>query len=374
MDLRNIVNNDDNSGSIFSLQSSPSRSKQGSLASLLNTESTAAGTAGAKKPKRYDTIPIWAQTWSASQTMPNSVSNHNEHSSRISEFKLMSKEDIQPSSLGHIGPGGYPSLLGLPSSLTGVIPADDVTTKVCSWLYSHLFQLEDQRKFIELEFKMGQIIDRNSNQRASLPCITETVVSPEYARERLTFEASIESSQFSRVEYLISGLSKRQGAAPLTKLPDIRQKDVIYAQQGSGANIRLSYDENNNLVDRLIKKRIANLLIFCPGDLTDWRVSLSTEVQFSGSTEELTRPNKIRNKNRQSWQTNGLQVDLTGVISEGGDQSKSKEVELEMDKDLIIQCFDNFQSKKDGEAMDKFQELIRFGVDSCRTISRFISR
>lgn len=255
-----------------------------------------------------------------------------------------------------------------------MIPADDVTTKVCSWLYSHLFQLEDQRKYVELEFKMGRVIDRNSNQRANLPCITETVISPEYARERLTFEASIDSAQFSRVESLISNLSGRQGAASVTKLPDIRQKDVIHPQQGSGANIRLSYDEGNNLVDRIVKKRVANLLVFCPGDLADWRVSLSTEVPFSGSTEELARPNKIRNKNRQSWRTNGLQVDLTGVISEGGDHSKSKEVELEMDKDLIVQFFENFQSKKDPEAMDKFQELIRFGVDSCRTISRYISR
>lgn len=376
MDLRNIVNNDEDSGSIFSPHSSPTREKQGSLASLLNAEITREFKERASKPRRYATVPIWAQTWNPKHKHNSTNKNSTPHTAPpgVSDPQLRNPGDAVGSARAPTGPGGYPSLLDLPASLTGVIPADDITTKICNWLYSHLFQLEGEREHIELEFKMGQILDYNTRQRARLPFITEAVISPDYAREKLTFDATIESSQFSRVEGFISGLAGRPGAATATKLPDTRHKDVMHPQQDTGANVRLTYDENDNLVGRLVKKRIGDLLIHCPGDLTDWRISLSTETPYTGSLEQLSRPVAVRNKNRQSWRTTGLQIDLTGVISEGTKSAKSKEVELEMDKDMLLKFFGDFQSKSDPQAMDKFQELMRYGMDSCRTISRFVSR
>lgn len=303
------------------------------------------------KPRRYSEPPIWAQSCKRSLKK-----------SRPSPPVPATTQSASA------GPGGVPSLLELPASLAGIVPADDVSTCICNWLYSNLHKLEEDRHFVEVEFKLGVACDKRTNQRVRLPVVSESVMASDYVHDSVFFEANVGDQMFSRSELLIKSFL---ASGALTHTGDTRTRDDIYAAP-NGANIRITFDENDKVVAQITKKRVSDLIIFSPNNLIDLRISLSLEKPYNEDISGLRNPTMIRRKNRQSYDTSGLTVDITSVMREV--KSPSKEIELELDGKMLVTFFDNFRAKSDPLAMDKFQELVRFGLDNCRLITRKISQ
>lgn len=319
------------------------------------------------KRKRYTTVPIYARSWLRFRS-PSHSGGFTTPDARPA-----------PSHKPHRPPPSSSRVSGLPVSLNGVIPFEDLTRKVTEWLYSHLFQLGDERRYVEVEFKLGTLNDKSTEKRLDLPVITETIIRPDFARQRSSFTASMTDELFSRantfLDSLVEGPSKVDGVAKtMTKTRDA----IFESNQGTG-RVRFSYNETGNLVEKISKTRISDMMIFSPGDLLDIRISISLETPIS-EEEPKQNPLMVRNKNRQSYRQDGLQIDLTAVIA--NQQTKnhsnrpqtSKELEIEFDSSRLLEYFTSFQEQTDSQAMDKFEELVKLGLDNTRLIARKLSR
>lgn len=318
------------------------------------------------KRKRYTTVPIYARSWLRARP-----SGH---------LGGSSVADARPAPTNRPRPPPASSRVsGLPVSLNGVTPFEDLTRKVTEWLYSHLFQLGEERRYVEVELKLGTLNDKSTEKRLDLPVITETIIRPDFARQRSSFTSSMTDELFSRantfLDSLVEGPSKAEGVAKtMTKTRDA----IFESNQGTG-KIRFSYNETGNLIEKISKTRISDMMIYSPGDLLDIRISISLETPIS---EEEPRQSSlmVRNKNRQSYTQDGLQIDLTAVIS--NQQTKnhsnraqtSKELEIEFDSRRLLEYFTSFQDQSDAQAMDKFEELVKLGLDNTRLIARKLSR
>lgn len=97
-----------------------------------------------------------------------------------------------------------PGLLGpWEPSITGVIPHEEVTKLLCDFLFQNVVLRTDvaagpagsaaagQGAIIEVEAKLGHVIDMDRQERLSLPVLTETVVNRDIPRFRTSFESSM---------------------------------------------------------------------------------------------------------------------------------------------------------------------------------------
>jgi hypothetical protein len=88
-------------------------------------------------------------------------------------------------------------------SITGFIPHEEVTKTLCDFLFKHVVLRTDvnagpagsaaagQGTIIEVEAKLGHIIDMDSRDRVNLPILTESVINRESARFRTSFESTM---------------------------------------------------------------------------------------------------------------------------------------------------------------------------------------
>lgn len=88
-------------------------------------------------------------------------------------------------------------------SITGFIPHEEITKTLCDFLFQHVVMRNDvnagptgsaaagQGTIIEIEAKLGHIIDMDSRDRIHLPILTESVLNRENARIRTSFESKM---------------------------------------------------------------------------------------------------------------------------------------------------------------------------------------
>ena len=149
-----------------------------------------------KKRIRYTEPPIWAQSIRSKKIAHGSgrmngkpqvvapphvvkaETNGNRHPSPALSREVHSAETPNP----------HPSaLLGAwEESITGVKPAQALTTQVADFLFMHvvsrpdLGELASRNVEIEIESKLGQLINIENNERLSLPVTTECAISEAY--------------------------------------------------------------------------------------------------------------------------------------------------------------------------------------------------
>lgn len=101
----------------------------------------------------------------------------------------------EPPQLGALGPWE--------PSITGFIPHEEVTKVVCDFLFQHVVIREDvaaapagssapgQGAIIEVEGKLGHLIDMERGDRLHLPLLTESIMNRDHPRFRTSFESSM---------------------------------------------------------------------------------------------------------------------------------------------------------------------------------------
>lgn len=352
--------------------------------SLANSSSgSVPASGGVKKPKRYDVPPIWAQNFRELNHM-RKVQSQN-HLSRNGEPKKQQspqnqqQHQHQQQQIHHSFPRSKISNKSeLPVSLTDVLPFEDLTRKITEWLFAILHNLGEDRQYVEVEVKLGRILSKKNDQRIDLPVITETVIKPDYARSMTHFQSAMSEGQFKKAATFLDGLAKDSKANPtkptaIVAYPANFTKDVIFQQPGNGDDIRVTFNKEEEQVERIVKRKIDHMVVYSPGDLLDFRITVSLEIPQTSADLDLNRlkAKRERIKNRLSYLHRGFQADLTSVTTD--QTTVTKELELEINKSLILEYFDSL-SRGNKDASFQFEELVRFTVDNTRLILRKLSR
>jgi hypothetical protein len=85
-------------------------------------------------------------------------------------------------------------------SISNVIPYEEVTRVVCDFLFNQVVMRDDvddgptgtgHGAHLEIEAKIGHLIDRNTDMRLRLPVMTETVLSQNDPSMRIAFKSSM---------------------------------------------------------------------------------------------------------------------------------------------------------------------------------------
>lgn len=84
-----------------------------------------------------------------------------------------------------------------------MIPHEEITKVLCDFLFQHVVLRNDvavepagsaaagQGTIIEIEAKLGHVIDAETRERLTLPILTECVINRESPRFRTSFESSM---------------------------------------------------------------------------------------------------------------------------------------------------------------------------------------
>lgn len=79
-------------------------------------------------------------------------------------------------------------------------------------------------------------------------------------------------------------------------------------------------DKTGEILAKIIKTPVADIHVFCPLSLFDWRISINIEMDFAGDMKDLVAMDKRdatgdRKKDRMSYKHLAYQIDLTQVTS-----------------------------------------------------------
>lgn len=173
-----------------------------------------------QKPSRWKEIPIWAQSVPRhhgppngnprrpaprqapsapapasihSNGQPNGMQASSAHSNQANGVHI----PVAQSTLSSTGPLGP-----WEPSFTNVIPAEELVRIVSDWLFQYVVQRvdvgvgpagggTDGGAVLEIEAKIGQLIDKNTNDRLRLPVLNECVVSHTDPSVRIAFKSSM---------------------------------------------------------------------------------------------------------------------------------------------------------------------------------------
>ncbi|KAI4120569.1 MAG: hypothetical protein LQ338_006920 [Usnochroma carphineum] len=300
-------------------------------------------------------------------------------------------------------------------TITNVIPAEELTREIMNYLFQTVVQMNGvafgpaggsntvRGAVVEIEAKIGQIIDRNTNDRLRLPVMTECMLSRTDPNLRTAFRSSMTASQHSRLNAFLNNALMSSKPAPPGEPPkkprvpldyvhtyetdtfyDVSQNALStlppavqnYLDRNNKPKVRITTDQKTNQVTaKIIKVRISDVEVYSPLTPFDWRVSVSLEVNYDGdmrdlveTTEGKDRRRTDRNKDRVSYKHSHYQIDLTQVKPAETTSKTEKEHELEVELSsaavreqglLVLQRQPN-----------KYEELIKGFVDNVRTLVR----
>ncbi|PWY97992.1 mRNA triphosphatase CET1 [Testicularia cyperi] len=218
-------------------------------------------------------------------------------------------------------------------SIFGVDPLDDFVTQIGEWIWTH----GRGRQNLEIEGKIGQIIDQETGDRIYLPVRCETIVD----LSRTRFDSKMTTSQHAQYNRLLNSLVSRSGEPSYTgaKVSYQRRKEVDYFHPTPQGKVRVTRDAETLVIkpDGIIQKqRLADLNIHCPHRLFDYRISLNIETPAPEPTSEHA---SIREKNRLSYAHQNFIVDLTQVTVPEKPSEPIHELEIEIkDADQLLQA------------------------------------
>lgn len=283
---------------------------------------------------------------------------------------------------------------------------------------------------IEIEAKIGHLINKNTMDRLNLPVLSETVFNNNDPSWRVQFKSSMTDVSILTPEPTIPKLTIRKvqhkninnflnKVFESSKLPNripldyvhLRERDSFYELPADKYHIlppsiretlnprhktrvRVTTDQKTGkVIKKIIKARIADLNVYSPMFAFDWRVSVNMEMPYTGDYENLYplgggtgTGDGDRNKDRLSFRHMNLyQIDLTLVTdvstahpfplmhaNEGQKNGTKKEHELEVE-------VEGEEIRKHGLlAKDKkpnsYEQLVKGFVDNVRVLVRTLSQ
>ncbi|KAI8584795.1 hypothetical protein K450DRAFT_218048 [Umbelopsis ramanniana AG] len=249
-----------------------------------------------------------------------------------------------------------------PSTIFGNKPMNDTVQYVANFLWRYC----DQDN-IEIEAKLGTIIDNRTRQRLSLPVGTETVILPD-SDLRTRFKSDMSLNQHKMYNQMLNDMVQKPPEGCRVKYKHTRERDRFF-KLSDGRKIRVTTDQQSGEIvpnGVLEKTRIADLNIYSPNQAFDYRISVSIEnpASIPGGNHMYER-----NKDRLSYSHGNIQFDLTQVKSPdtSGQQDVTHELELEFIDTRILAAEKRKQAQ--GEASE-FASMVEVFLDNARILSK----
>ncbi|KAI6713906.1 hypothetical protein JHW43_003560 [Diplocarpon mali] len=363
-----------------------------------------------KKRNRYTEPPIWAQSIrnkpiQAGGRGPMKVNGKPPQAKQPVHTPQTQTNGSQPPHPATVHGKTHPSALLGPweASITGVKPVEQVTKLVADFLYLNVISRGDLGELasrgveIEIEAKLGHVIDKETSDRYRLPVSSECVL---MNTNRVRFESSMTESQHRSLNaFLNLKLRDAHPSNPVAvstgrveiKYKHSREVDSFYelpkAMYGvippalrekipsnHAVKVRVTHDQKTREVKaKIIKARICDLDILNPQTPLDCRISINFEMRFDGNVEDLgSSSGSERNKDRLSYTQSMYQIDLTQVtqqgVSTGGASQISKEHELEIELSTAA-VQEQGQKAVNGEP-NEYLSLVEGFMDNMRVLSR----
>lgn len=244
--------------------------------------------------------------------------------------------------------------------------SDQFTLQVGKYLFEEILRRSDvgvddaHNGALEIEAKLGTLVDRNTDQRVHLPVQNPAVLDRNMS-SRLRFESHMTEAQHKRLNEFLNQAVQESVTLPGRHRLDYKHRYEIdsfaqlsaagfdalprsalnYLDQARQPRLRTSVNERapagtDPVIARIVKIRLADLDIFCPGSPFDCRISINIEVDMHRPGIDPTAiveggDTKIgeRKKDRLSYTHSVYSVDLTQVKSADG--RKVHELEIEVD-------------------------------------------
>ncbi|KAI5298068.1 mRNA-capping enzyme subunit beta [Ascosphaera atra] len=387
----------------------------------------------AKRRKRYTEVPVFARRAQRKHGHPPVIpppeqrnftmfnwSTHRSGSDRVPPSSHL--QSRRPTSSGHPEPMSFRDTAPLAPeaakpfseepSITGFIPHEEITKVICDFLYQHVVDRKDigvsgpggnsggQGAVLEVEAKLGRLIDRTRGDRLRLPVLTETVVDKETSGLRLGFKSSMTLDQHRALNNFLN-TAITQSRLPNTKRVPMsyahhKQRDIFYdlppalvpimirhhLRPGHTPRVRVTVDQKTGeVIAKIVKCRLADLDVYSPRTCLDWRLSVNIEMAYDGDISELTPSHQgddadskgDRVKDRMSYMHMAYQVDLTQVEDKDAKTSgQSTHPNFEHELEIEISTA---EVRRQGElaaanSANQYEELIKGFVDNVRILVR----
>ena len=306
---------------------------------------------------------------------------------------------------------------GWEPSINNILPSEEISRTIADFLFQEVVQRKEipmgptATGKLEVEAKIGQIVNRDTNDRLRLPILTESILARNDPSVRSVFRSSMTESQHRHFnQYLNEAvkLSLPKKAAPngppVTPSNRVRMdykhtrevdsfyeltpqaesslppsiRSLLTHNRGGGpgkARVRITTDQKDSRqLAKIIKVRLADLDVLSPTTPFDWRLSVNLEMNYNEGRENLVEVVESgkrapdRNKDRMTYLHQCYQIDLTQVTVAGGgaDGDKEHELEIEVNVDDL---------KREGEALlvgegSKYEDMVRGLVDNVRVLAR----
>lgn len=246
-------------------------------------------------------------------------------------------------------------------SYAGITPLSDITLKVKQFLL--YFLTEDQRtagKSIEIEAKLGRILDGGQRIDQAFPVITATVLHPNYP---CTFQADMSTAQHKAFNQHLNAAVEESNRNK-TRRPIIYKHtymtDTIYKDRKRVT----TNDKTGEVVEVIRKEKIDNLHILSPNTPFDLRISVNLEHPAEKTGDE-GEPMKVRKKDRLTYTHQNYQMDLTQVKSPGSATTHELEIELTNVDELLK------QARYESQGLDNhFESLIEGFMGTVTQLTR----
>ncbi|PGH11354.1 hypothetical protein AJ80_07144 [Polytolypa hystricis UAMH7299] len=293
-------------------------------------------------------------------------------------------------------------------SITGIIPHEEVTKLICDFLFQQVVMRKDlgagpaggsatgQGAILEVEAKLGQIVDKNRGERLRLPVLTECVLSRDDPGIRTAFESSMSLAQHRAMNNFLNESVKGSMTPPRMPVTYAHKKerDTFYEISASALppviqhhlhprhkpKVRVTTDQRTGaILAQIVKCRIADLEVYSPRTCLDWRISVNLEMNFEGDISGLSPVGDMgqgkrggnRIKDRMSYRHLAYQIDLTQVTTEvcGDNPEPDHELEIEISS-AEVRRQGNLALA--GDPSNRYEELIKGFIDNVRVLARMV--
>ncbi|KAK9430338.1 CYTH-like domain-containing protein [Lipomyces doorenjongii] len=333
------------------------------------------------KPRRYISPPIYARKWTTDWRSLYNVTGNDVNNGSKQSGNGRSSKSPSPESAAHVfkREDGVHDDLGSPTkrerfgTFTNVEPYEDLTRRVSSWIYANVVDMApDVQNQIEIEAKIGTILSKQTQQRLALPVDTETLLNTDMLAGTIEFESDVGGLQHQAYNvFLNTCLQKSEQWKTPIRYSHTKQRDVFYSlapQPGSnrrGERLRVSLDlKSEKVIQKIVKTRVRDLMIYFPGSKYDVRISLNIERPESMVPTLQDKLNNDRVKDRVSYSHQNSQIDLTQVTAP---DRKTHELEVELDMKDTLQHIARIKS---GIPEDDYEEGISRFLDNVRILVR----
>ena len=268
-------------------------------------------------------------------------------------------------------------------------PTEDLVRLIADYIYN--FLVLNPLDNIEIEVKLGVLIDTQTRERLWIPILSEAVIDPANPSLRTRFESDMPAGVHRMFNnYLNKATSLTESEVKAAKAnhspprvplqyKHIYETDYFYESPDKGGQkLRVSRDTNTGAHLRtVIKMQVAELNIISPGTGFDWRLSINQEIPMPEPKLPESALKLQRVKNRMVYKHSNYQVDLTQVhiskhnttSSSRGDDGPSVTHEVEVEYHRIDYLREQALKAKAGKS-NQFADLVKAYIEGIRILTR----